>query len=115
VTDIMAEIMVLQPVEQSSGIEQINHGGDARWTTVTQQNAALVEEAAAAAESMRDETGRLANAVSIFRLADVQAAPKPAAGRAARATPGRQLVKAVSPVRQKAPARHSEEEAWEAF
>jgi methyl-accepting chemotaxis protein len=113
VTDIMGEISSSSQ-EQTSGIEQINQAVT-QMDDVTQQNAALVEQAAAAAESMRDETGRLANAVSIFRLADVQAAPKPAAGRAARATPGRQLVKAVSPVRQKAPARHSEEEAWEAF
>jgi methyl-accepting chemotaxis protein len=113
VTDIMGEISSSSQ-EQTSGIEQINQAVT-QMDDVTQQNAALVEQAAAAAESMRDETGRLANAVSIFRLADVQAAPKPAAGRAARATPGRQLVKAVSPVRQKAPAHHSEEEAWEAF
>jgi hypothetical protein len=35
----------------------------------TQQNAALVEEAAAAAESMKEQAGSLSNAVAVFRLA----------------------------------------------
>jgi len=35
---------------------------------MTQQNAALVEEAAAAAESMRDQAGKLAEAVSVFHI-----------------------------------------------
>jgi hypothetical protein len=35
---------------------------------VTQQNAALVEQAAAAAESLQDQAGKLAEAVSVFRL-----------------------------------------------
>jgi len=35
---------------------------------VTQQNAALVEEAAAAAESLQDQAAKLADAVSVFRL-----------------------------------------------
>jgi methyl-accepting chemotaxis protein len=37
---------------------------------VTQQNAALVEEAAAAAQSMQEQAGSLVEAVSVFRLAD---------------------------------------------
>jgi len=43
---------------------------------VTQQNAALVEEAAAAAESMQEQAQQLAQAVSVFRLEQV--APQPA-------------------------------------
>jgi methyl-accepting chemotaxis protein len=53
VTDIMAEISAAS-VEQTAGIEQINQAV-VEMDTVTQQNAALVEQAAAAAESMRDE------------------------------------------------------------
>jgi hypothetical protein len=49
---------------------------------VTQQNAALVEEAAAAAESMQEQAGSLVQAVAVFRLdgsaARTQSAPKPA-------------------------------------
>ena len=36
---------------------------------MTQQNAALVEESAAAAESLKDQAGRLADVVRVFRLA----------------------------------------------
>jgi len=39
---------------------------------VTQQNAALVEEAAAAAESMEEQAGNLSQAVSIFKLVPAQ-------------------------------------------
>src|SRR5450756_2164860 len=51
VTDIMAEIAAASD-EQSAGIEQVNQA-IMQMDDVTQQNAALVEEAAAAAESMQ--------------------------------------------------------------
>jgi methyl-accepting chemotaxis protein len=41
---------------------------------VTQQNAALVEEAAAAAESMKEQAGHLSESVGVFRLAEAAAA-----------------------------------------
>jgi methyl-accepting chemotaxis protein len=54
--------------------------------SVTQQNAALVEEAAAAAQSLQDQAAALADVVSVFRLADGKAAiAKPAAQRSAPA------------------------------
>jgi methyl-accepting chemotaxis protein len=53
--------------EQSSGIEQINQTVAAMDET-TQQNAALVEQASAAAQSLRDQASLLAQAVSEFRL-----------------------------------------------
>ncbi|MCD6706718.1 MAG: methyl-accepting chemotaxis protein, partial [Thiobacillus sp.] len=53
--------------EQSSGIEQVNQA-IAQMDQVTQQNAALVEEAAAAAGSLQDQAGKLAEAVSVFKL-----------------------------------------------
>jgi methyl-accepting chemotaxis protein len=65
VTDIMAEITAAS-VEQTSGIEQINVAV-VQMDQVTQQNAALVEEAAAAAEAMQDQAAQLAQAVSVFR------------------------------------------------
>jgi methyl-accepting chemotaxis protein-1 (serine sensor receptor) len=65
VTDIMAEITAAS-VEQTSGIEQINEAV-LQMDQVTQQNAALVEEAAAAAEAMQDQAAQLAQAVSVFR------------------------------------------------
>ncbi len=66
VTDIMAEIAAASN-EQSSGIEQVNQAL-IQMDEVTQQNAALVEEAAAAAESMRNQAEVLAHAVSVFTL-----------------------------------------------
>ncbi len=72
VTDIMAEIMAASQ-EQSSGIEQVNFAID-QMDQVTQQNAALVEEAAAAAASMRDEASQLAETVAVFKLSHQQTA-----------------------------------------
>ncbi|WP_414706718.1 methyl-accepting chemotaxis protein [Ralstonia sp. UBA689] len=68
VTAIMTEIMGATD-EQAGGIDQI-HRAITQMDEVTQQNAALVEEAAAAAESMREQTGRLVRVVSVFKVAD---------------------------------------------
>jgi methyl-accepting chemotaxis protein len=65
VTDIMAEITAAS-TEQTQGIEQVNVAV-VQMDQVTQQNAALVEEAAAAAEAMQDQATKLAQAVSVFR------------------------------------------------
>ncbi|NUO87451.1 MAG: methyl-accepting chemotaxis protein [Cupriavidus sp.] len=67
VTDIMGEISAAS-AEQSSGIEQVNQAV-AQMDEVTQQNAALVEEAAAAAGALEEQAGRLQSAVATFRLA----------------------------------------------
>jgi methyl-accepting chemotaxis protein len=66
VTDLIAEISSASQ-EQSQGIGQV---GDAvsQLDQVTQQNAALVEESAAAAESLKQQAARLAEAVGVFRL-----------------------------------------------
>src|SRR3569623_84706 len=53
--------------EQSAGIEQINQAVG-QMDEMTQQNAALVEEAAAAAESLQDQAGKLAELVKTFKL-----------------------------------------------
>ena len=66
VTSIMGEIMNASE-EQATGIEQINQALT-QMDQVTQQNAALVEEAAAAAESMREQASALVQAVSVFKL-----------------------------------------------
>ncbi|KRC03297.1 methyl-accepting chemotaxis protein [Duganella sp. Root198D2] len=80
VSDIMQQISAASQ-EQSSGIAQVNQA-IVSIDDVTQQNAALVEEAAAAAQSMRDQAEMLAEAVSVFRLADHQADAKRLAVRA---------------------------------
>ncbi|MGY8525610.1 methyl-accepting chemotaxis protein [Paracidovorax citrulli] len=66
VTDIMGEISAAS-AEQSAGIEQVNQAVN-QMDTVTQQNAALVEQAAAAAGSLEEQAQKLKHAVSTFRL-----------------------------------------------
>ena len=66
VTAIMSEIS-LASAEQSSGIEKVNKAIN-QMDDVTQQNAALVEEAAAAAETLEEQTKNLANTVGYFNL-----------------------------------------------
>jgi methyl-accepting chemotaxis protein len=66
VTDIMSDIAAAS-AEQSAGIEQVNLS-IIEMDSMTQQNASLVEEAAAAAQSLQDQAGELSRVVSIFKL-----------------------------------------------
>ena len=66
VTAIMTEIMNASQ-EQTTGIEQVNQA-ITQMDQATQQNAALVEEASAAAQALREEAGRLAQTVGVFKL-----------------------------------------------
>ena len=66
VADLIAEISTAT-TEQSSGIGQVNTAIE-QLDQVTQQNAALVEESAAAADSLTQQTQRLVEAVSVFKL-----------------------------------------------
>ena len=70
VTEMMAEIQA-ESGEQKAGIEQVNLSMQ-QMDEMTQQNASLVEQAAAAAEAMREQTSRLSAAVGKFTLADDQ-------------------------------------------
>jgi len=65
VSDIVGEIAVAS-AEQSRGIEQVNQAV-MQMDDVTQQNAALVEEAAAAAHSLEEQATNLTTAVAVFR------------------------------------------------
>lgn len=66
VTDFMAQISSAS-VEQSTGIEQVNVA-IARMDQMTQENAALVEQAAAAAESLHTQAEALSKTVATFKL-----------------------------------------------
>jgi hypothetical protein len=68
VTDIISEIAAASQ-EQSSGIEEVNQA-ITQMDHVTQQNAALVEQAAAAAESQKHQAQNLVQAVAVFKLAE---------------------------------------------
>ncbi|WP_082551683.1 methyl-accepting chemotaxis protein [Massilia sp. Root351] len=92
VTDIMGEITTAS-MEQSAGIEQVNEAM-IQMDHVTQQNAALVEEAAAAAGALQEQAESLAGVVGVFKLSEGyshapaltvhSSAAVPAAPRAAR-------------------------------
>ena len=71
VSDIITEITAASS-EQSVGIDEINRA-IGQMDAVTQQNAALVEESAAAAESMQHQAHNLALVVSVFKLHGQQA------------------------------------------
>ncbi len=73
VTDIMAEISAASQ-EQSAGIEQVNQTV-MQMDETTQQNAALVEEATAAARAMEEQAALLDQAVAVFQLCCQAAAP----------------------------------------
>ncbi len=120
VSDIMQQISAASQ-EQSSGIAQVNQA-IVSIDDVTQQNAALVEEAAAAAQSMRDQAEMLAEAVSVFRLADqqgdarrlatravVKAATRPAPAAAPR------LVKPAPPANAPSAKAASAGQEWQEF
>ena len=66
VSAIMGEIADASE-EQTSGIEHVNNA-IVQMDQVTQQNAALVEQATAAAQSMQQQAAALAGAVSVFKL-----------------------------------------------
>ncbi|MGZ9044587.1 MAG: methyl-accepting chemotaxis protein [Telluria sp.] len=106
VTDIMSEITAASH-EQEAGIGQINQA-ISDMDSVTQQNAALVEEAAAAAQSLRDQAGSLTQAVSVFKL-DVQAHKAPVHALAPQAV--RAAAKKPAPVRLA--ARRAAAGEWE--
>ena len=66
VTDIMGEISAAS-TEQSSGVAQVGEAVT-QMDRATQQNAALVEESAAAAESLKTQADRLVEAVAVFKI-----------------------------------------------
>ncbi|KQQ30960.1 chemotaxis protein [Duganella sp. Leaf126] len=87
VTAIMRDISVASH-EQSIGVDQVN-SAIAHMDQVTQQNAALVEEAAAATASLAVEAGSLTQAVSLFKFGRAPSRARAAAGQGAR-TPAAQ-------------------------
>ena len=70
VTDVVSEISSASH-EQSSGIEKINVA-ISQMDETTQQNAALVEQAAAAAQSLQDQANKLSRIVSVFNIGQPQ-------------------------------------------
>jgi hypothetical protein len=109
VTDIMSDIANAS-AEQSAGIEQVNLS-IIEMDGMTQQNAALVEQAAAAFQSLQDQASELQRVVSIFKLApgeepvaETPAAPASTAvaTRAVVARPARPQLKKPAAAKAKA-------------
>ncbi|MBG7621403.1 MCP four helix bundle domain-containing protein [Herbaspirillum sp. AP02] len=92
VSDIVAEITAAG-AEQSQGIEQINNAV-VQMDENTQQNAALVEQAAAAAKALQEQAARLSQTVGVFRL-DNSHVPAPVMTAAAAAP----VVRNITPAR----------------
>jgi methyl-accepting chemotaxis protein len=132
VSDIVAEITAAG-AEQSQGIEQINNAV-VHMDENTQQNAALVEQAAAAAKALQEQAARLSQTVGVFRLdasdvpATVSAKPTMMAAAPRNITPARPAVSAARPkaiapsapaARPSAPAKSQHDSAdngdWEQF
>ncbi|MBY4837306.1 MULTISPECIES: methyl-accepting chemotaxis protein [Pantoea] len=102
VTDIMGEIASASD-EQSRGIDQVGQAVT-EMDRVTQQNASLVEESAAAAASLEEQASRLSQSVSVFRIP-----------RAAQAQPKASTVRQIASAPRKAAAAPVSEGNWETF
>lgn len=85
VTDIMGEIASASD-EQSRGIDQVGLAVS-EMDRVTQQNASLVEESAAAAAALEEQASRLTQAVAVFRIQQENAVQEKAAERVVTTTP----------------------------
>jgi methyl-accepting chemotaxis protein len=133
VTDIMGEISAAS-TEQSLGVSQVGEAVT-QMDQTTQQNAALVEESAAAAESLNAQAQQLVDAVAVFKLSRADAyakssAPAHATAQTSKTTPAnadrrgenratnvvRPAFKATPPVQLAAtPAAKTGTDDWESF
>ncbi|MCL2899798.1 methyl-accepting chemotaxis protein [Brenneria tiliae] len=109
VTDIMGEIASASD-EQSRGITQVGQA-ISEMDSVTQQNAALVQEATAAAASLEEQAALLTRAVATFNLSD-RRPPATAATPAPKIAPTPQPTPSLALARQTAKAENGN---WETF
>ncbi|MFI3157652.1 MAG: methyl-accepting chemotaxis protein [Methylococcaceae bacterium] len=117
VTAIMSDISAAS-MEQTSGIEQVNQA-IGQMDDVTQQNAALVEQAAAAAESLEEQTQNLALTVAHFTLSDDS---RSALGNASSRVQGKETVAGRTGVNKnpalakpKPQSKPADSDQWEEF
>jgi methyl-accepting chemotaxis protein len=117
VNDIMSEIAAAS-AEQATGIDEIGKAVT-QMDEVTQQNAALVEEAAAAAESLQSQSEQLATRVSAFKLDDSHGDHRSSVSnpkKLAKPAPKRiRDSKKVSSMPKKIKPALPEEDEWESF
>jgi len=120
VSDIIAEIAAASQ-EQSSGIEQVNKAV-MQMDEVTQQNAALVEQAAAASESLDEQARGLEDMMAFFKVGEEEEAPapqlrRPKASRGAPEAPRRRpaVVERRPAAKRKPQVQSSDDGEWEEF
>ena len=124
VTDVVSEISAASQ-EQSSGIEQVNQAV-IHMDGATQQNAALVEEAAAASESLVQQASELASLVGRFKITEDRLAARAIPAKTKKLPPKEKITPAPRPLSKAAPstpagARHPrppikmDEGDWEEF
>ena len=111
--DLISEIAVASR-EQSSGVEEMNKAL-MQLEDMTQQNAALVEEATASALTFKEESARLSGLVGQFRIEETagpSGAPARSAPLAAPAIPAARPARSLG---QKPGPKTDGHEAWEEF
>ncbi|WGI25561.1 methyl-accepting chemotaxis protein [Halomonas alkaliantarctica] len=113
VTDIMDEISAASQ-EQSDGIEQVSQAVG-QMDQVTQQNAALVQQASAAAASLEEQANRLEQAVAVFKLVGMQGSSHPVLPAASSATNAMPAPRGDHQQANRPAAKRSDHEEWEEF
>ena len=114
VTDIMEEIAAAS-IEQGRGIEQVNQA-ITQMDEVTQQNAALVEEAAAASHSLQEQGRQLMDAVAFFQMeGSAAASAAPQARAIARGAHGAKAVQTRLPAVRVAQLKTAGDDGWSTF
>ncbi|WFE70493.1 methyl-accepting chemotaxis protein [Halomonas sp. M1] len=111
VTDIMDEISAASQ-EQSDGITQVSQAVG-QMDEVTQQNAALVQQATAAAASLEEQASRLEEAVAVFKLLGVQEHSYELPRSIAPSAPAQ--LASTQPAAQRSARQNSHHDEWEAF
>jgi len=111
VSDVVAEISAAT-AEQNAGIAQV-HQSITSMDQATQQNAALVEQTAAAAQAMQDQAEILARAVSAFRIDASHFKAAPVLRNASR--PPVSAAVAVRPAQPRKVANAARADGWEEF
>ncbi|WP_386081552.1 methyl-accepting chemotaxis protein [Vreelandella sp. F11] len=113
VTDIMDEISAASQ-EQSDGIEQVSQAVG-QMDQVTQQNAALVQQASAAAASLEEQANRLEQAVAVFKLLGVQGASHQALPASSPTTNAMPAPRVDQQQTSRPTVKRNDHEEWEEF
>ncbi|HEX7465689.1 MAG TPA: methyl-accepting chemotaxis protein [Usitatibacter sp.] len=113
VSEVISQIAVATQ-EQNAGIGQVNTAVT-ELDRVTQQNAALVQESAAASESLKEQAARLTQSVAAFKHDGRRAPPQPELSRQVFATARRATAPAASRALEVIAAAKDKDEEWKEF